>query len=156
MTHYTAYFAIAIAASLLAPTALAQSGATGGSLGKSGKSVSGGGGEGASRSTAPAKATTPSARIAGVWRWVANCTTGTWNAGFDLRSAGGNQFTGQFVGDIGSISNGRIVGEQIYFTRNLVVRSQNWTATVSGSGASMSGSLTDPPFGTCTFTARKE
>ena len=144
-------FAI-LAAACVAP-AFAQ-GSTGGTLGKTDQSLSGG----TPQQKAPNVDKVPSAAvsIAGLWHWSANCSAiGNQQASFVLRQAG-TKITGQFTGSgtWGSLENGKIVGNQLSFNRigGPMGVSEHWTARVDG--AQMQGSSTGAV--SCTFSARRQ
>jgi hypothetical protein len=164
---------LAIAFSLMVATAgpaLAQSGSTGGSVGKQGKSVSGGDGhrpaapprsrEPAQRSAKPQQAAPARSAVAvgGRWRWTADCPSGHWNGGWDLTETGSGQFSGNFagmtIGDAGSITNGRVGGGSLSFTRHFLMMTQSWNGRLTGgANPSVQGTITGNE--TCRFQASK-
>jgi len=160
------WLSIAIAAALspsLANSALAQSGATGGTLGKTGKSVSGAAvikkAPPAKRSNEAARQSTAAPATNGTWHWTARCgLSGTWTGTFRIRGDA-NQLSGQFAldqpGDDGEIVGGFIDGKRVEIRRKIVVPIggtlvQVWNGTILGS--SMSGVATHT-FEKCSFSA---
>lgn len=130
-------------------SAFAQPGSTGGTLGKTDKSLSGG------ESTEPSKPSAksrghnrqeherePPAAIAGRWRWTADCTLGHWQGEFNIYQSSRERFSGAFAGtsldDRGTISDGHLNGNNISFIRTSSVATQHWTGQVAG--GRMSGS----------------
>jgi hypothetical protein len=107
--------------------AFAQAGSTGGTIGKTDKSVSGG--EDAAVPRTPAKSRSKSqgpidrdtsgqssVSVVGPWRWIADCNNGHWEGQFDLVETSRGQFNGSFD-PIGTISDGHINGTSVTFTR---------------------------------------
>jgi hypothetical protein len=106
--------------------AFAQSGSTGGVIGKTDKSVSGG--EGAARRPIEGGASDRVSRISltGQWRWNADCSGfGRYSGVFNLVETSRGHFNGNFAGtssdDIGKITDGVIDGSNISFTRTTLV-----------------------------------
>lgn len=151
--------------------AFAQSGSTGGTIGKTDKSAAG------SRdiqeapkpsATARAKNSGPGYQgkaaaisVAGRWRWTADCQSGHWAGGFQLTQGVSGQFNGVFLrtnsSDIGTISNGLLGDGVLSFTRTwtvLVTSSQQWTGQLREGGRHINGSLTGNE--NCAWEARKE
>jgi hypothetical protein len=142
-----------------------QPGSTGGSIGKTDKSVSGGEtpaqpdlrSTGARvRTNAPKPVT--AATIEGNWDWEATCKGEQWQGGMILHAASATGFTGEFSkGHDGSIV-GTISGNRVSFVRNWrgLVK-QTWTASVTNAGSTlrMQGPFTDPVRSECRFSARK-
>jgi hypothetical protein len=113
--------------------AFGQAGSTGGTIGKTDKSVSGG--ESASEPHTPTKSRSKGQRpigrgtsdqssgvpVAGRWRWSADCTVGHWQGEFDLAQTSRGNFNGSFAGtsahDVGTITDGHTNGTSISFTR---------------------------------------
>lgn len=145
-----AAFALAVMLSL---PALAQitPGSTGGTIGKTGKSVSGG-----EDAAPPRESAATGISVAGRWRWSASCQSGHYNGAFDLSQTGSGQFTGNFAGtgisDLGSITGGRLDGSVIFFTRNLPLGvTQHWSGRlISGH---ISGSISGNE--SCSWQASK-
>jgi hypothetical protein len=112
--------------------AIGQAGSTGGVIGKTDKSVSGG--------ESPARprggSDKPSgASLNGRWRWSADCTVGHWQGEFDLSQTAGGNFNGSFAAtsahDVGTISDGRISGDNISFTRTSSIATQYWKGRIT-------------------------
>jgi hypothetical protein len=153
--------------------ACAQAGSTGGSIGKQGKSVSGGDAEPRARPPQPDRRRDEPKRkprpqqvgpgagaavsVAGRWRWTADCQSGHWHGGWDLTETGGGQFTGSFAGlvfgDIGTISNGRVSGASMSFTRRAPFVTQIWTGQLSSGAKRIEGAITGNE--NCRFSAHK-
>jgi hypothetical protein len=154
--------------------ALGQAGSTGGTIGKTDKSVSGG-------EAAPEKQTQTKSRskgqgpidkddqpsskpnlanaVIGSWDWQASCQSGgSWQGGIILEQASGKNFTGKFdKGHVGSLV-GTVNGNSISFDRSVYWVKQHWTAVISGSGRTklrMSGIFSDPSHTGCRFSATK-
>lgn len=127
---------------------LAEAGSTGGTIGKTEKSVSGG-----ERSSEPQSRTnsrpiskgsggassadrSSQSSIAGRWRYSADCTVGHWQGEFEILQGSGGSFSGSFAGtslaDTGTISNGRVSGSSISFTRTSSVATQYWRGGIAG------------------------
>jgi hypothetical protein len=148
-----AALALLLGASSATAQQMAQ-GSTGGTLGKTDQSLSGG----TQQQKAPSIDRAPSAAvsISGLWHWSANCSAiGNQQASFVLRQTG-TKITGQFTGSgtWGSVENGKIVGNQLSFNRigGPMGVSEHWTARVDG--AQMQGSSTGAV--SCTFSARRQ
>jgi hypothetical protein len=124
-----------------------QPGSTGGSIGKTEKSISGGE---SAEPPAPTKSRSKSqpqvdrdasdqsseASVAGRWRWIADCDGGgRWEGEFDLTRTSQGNIGGSFAGtswhDIGTIT-GHISGSSITFTRKNPVTTQYWTGRLAG------------------------
>ena len=140
-----AFLAVVFTALASASSVLAQAGSTGGTIGKQGKSVSGGEEAAPRRESAPTKPRQPkrrtsaepgnrgakreaaeatSADLNGQWRWNAKCDNGgPFNGIFNLRQSAGT-FTGTFGGtnfwDNGTLSNGKISGNHVSFDREFL------------------------------------
>ena len=144
----------------MATTALAQGGSTGGSIGKTNKSMSGEepGDPPDRKPPAPANQNT-SASIAGSWDWEASCSSESWQGGMILRASSSTEFTGEFSkGHSGSLV-GTVKGNRVAFVRDWhgIVK-QQCTGTLSGPpGAKlrMQGPFTDPNRAGCRFSATK-
>jgi hypothetical protein len=122
-------------------SAFAQAGSTGGFIGKTDKSISG---EGAAEPNTPAKSRSRSQRAidrgssdqpsdvsaAGRWRWTADCPARSWQGEFDLAETSRGQFGGSFSGtswyDAGTITDGRVNGGSVSFTRKVAWVTQYW------------------------------
>ena len=141
-----------------------QPGSTGGTIGKTDKSASGG--ESAHQTGSPSVGTTKrrneatrsvatSGAVAGRWHWSADCSDGVrYAAEFTLSDVSDGRFTGDFTGGNGdgTISDGSINDKSIAFTRHFFMGTQRWVGQVSAGHihGSLSGGLT-----TCTWEASK-
>jgi hypothetical protein len=170
-----AALALSLAAFANESPGLAQAGSTGGTIGKTDKSVSGGGDQAKrhvpkSRRLARPKAErgreaeshsvsrAPAVSVAGRWRWSADCTIGHWRGEFILTPPSGSQFTGYFghtnSHDVGTITGGHVNGARITFTRH-------WTEYTGGTqiwtGHLTSGHIegTSSGYGDCQWEASK-
>lgn len=155
--------------------AFSQAGSAGGSIGKEGKSVSGGGDTGSARRAVPRRSTegktavsragVSAANLEGLWSVSAKCSGGEFEWQFVIRAISDTEFVGDY--NPGSFTDGKISGNQISFvgSHNAV---RNWRGTVlrTGSGMHMRGSFTGATpgdvmghyagvSGNCTFTATK-
>jgi hypothetical protein len=135
-------------------SAFAQAGSTGGTLGKTDKSASGG--EEAAEPHAQGrvhKRLTVSPLITGRWRWQSDCGGGR-NGSFEINHVSAGAFSGTIVnGDhsIGDIS-GRISANSISFTNS--VGPETWTGTFAS--GHMSGSVSVlGGLATCQWTASR-
>jgi hypothetical protein len=163
--------AIAIICSLTAlvgvdQTALAQAGSTGGIVGKTDKSVSGGetttaqpGAEphrSQHRTLSGASSDSGASHIAGRWSWTAICVF-SYSGVFEIRQAGGGTFSGEFFSDVaGRISEGKLLGSGFSFVRDIpsMNHRQRWTGTLSGP-QQMKGTVSEGDQNICTFSATK-
>lgn len=116
-----------------ASLALGQAGSTGGTIGKTDKSISGGQNAAgpnpptSSRSNGQrpvergASAQSSEAPVAGRWRWIADCAGQPWRGVFDLVETSRGHFNGNFAGtswhDVGTITDGQVNGTSVTFTR---------------------------------------
>ena len=123
--------AIAVACSLATlvattGTAFAQAGSTGGTLGKTDKSASGG--QEDSRQAQRPKVRAGVAGIAGHWRVEVECGgPHTWS--FDVRQSSTTEFAGDFNPGGGRLFDGKVEGSRLTFaTEDLTKR--NWTGTL--------------------------
>jgi hypothetical protein len=148
---------------------VAQAGSTGGTLGKSGRSVSGGEAAPPPESQAPPVKLAPSgARLrpatsavvsfAGDWRLVAKCSNGDWNMRLVLQQAPGEGLSGTghnlTAGYNSVVADGKVSGSQANFSLRWPAGvTDHWTARLAGS--QMSGSIKGP-FWTCTYAARRQ
>jgi hypothetical protein len=141
-----------------------QAGSVGGVVGKTDKSLSGGGvapetqaeprskGE---RHTDGHKSDQPSgSSVSGRWHWSADCTLGHYQAEFDLAQTSPGNFNGHFVGDVGTIADGHISGTRLSFTQTNVnhywkgqLAAGHMKGTISGSGVH---------YANCSWEASKE
>jgi hypothetical protein len=122
--------------------AFGQAGSTGGTIGKTDKSVSGG--ESAAEPRTPAKSRSKiqqpidrnisdrssEVSVAGRWRWIAVCPSGRWQGEFDLAGTSQEQISGSFAGtswhDVGTITDGHVNGSSVSFTRKSAFTTQYW------------------------------
>jgi hypothetical protein len=125
--------------------ALGQAGSTGGTLGKTGKSMSG-----EDSPATPETRTKSQAKpvdkdtsdqpsrvlVAGRWRWGADCTVGHWEGEFDLTETSRGHFNGSFAAtsahDIGTITDGSISDGSFSFTRTNYLVTQYWKGRLAG------------------------
>jgi hypothetical protein len=125
--------------------ALGQAGSTGGTLGKTGKSMSGEDSPAASetrtkpptrRSDKDASDQPAGVSVAGRWRWDADCTVGHWQGEFDLTETSRGRFNGSFAAtsahDIGTITDGSISDGSFSFTRTNYLVTQYWKGRLAG------------------------
>ena len=135
--------------------AFGQAGSVGGVVGKTDKSVSGGGAasETQEQPTPRSRAQRPidkrssdqasEGSLSGRWRWSAACTLGHYEGEFDLAQTSHGNFNGSFsgAGGAGPITDGHISGSSVSFTQTSV--SHYWkgqltagrmSGTISGSG----------------------
>jgi hypothetical protein len=161
--------AVAILCGLLAyltadRIASGQAGSTGGNVGKTDKSISGGENAQAPRARQTVKPDHASsnqlayAAISGRWHWEAKCGLGNFQGEFEIGPVTTRQFTGRFLSDLpGPIADGHIAGEQVSFSRQVLGHWQPWTAVLRGA-SQMSGSLIRTDFGgdRCMWTGTKE
>jgi hypothetical protein len=148
---------------------LAQAGSTGGTLGKTEQSLSGGRAKGPAPEKRPgpsrkSKASTYPVRLAsllGKWQWTAKCASGTFNGTIELVQSA-DQFSGSFMnpnmGVSEKITDGRIHGNRVSFNHHtgLVIRRVELTlASVSGR-FSMTGTMPTIFSGNCVLMCRKD
>jgi hypothetical protein len=115
----------------------------------------------AAPATAPPPAPQPSmVSLSGRWDWLADCSNTRWQGKFDIAEATQGQFTGNFAGtvwyDVGTISDGKIDGTGVSFTRTAGAYVQFWKGQVApGRSGRMQGSLT---YGneTCSWEASRD
>jgi hypothetical protein len=147
--------------------AFAQSGSTGGTIGKTDKSASGSQVETPAHQTGTPGVTTTKGRegatrsvttssvgvVAGRWHWIADCNNDRYEAEFVLSDVNNGRFTGNFTGGAGdgTITDGSINGKTVAFTRNFLMWTQRWVGQVSGER--IRGSLTGAT--SCTWEASK-
>lgn len=144
-------------------TAFAQAGSTGGTIGKTDKSVSGG--ESAAERHIPpssrskgqqpinrgASGQSSEVSVAGTWRWIADCNNGHWEGQFDLVETSRGQFNGSFH-EVGTISDGHTNGTSITFTRTWALGTQNWRGQLAA--GRMNGTLSGAS--TCSWEAMRK
>jgi hypothetical protein len=149
--------------------AFAQAGSTGGTIGKTGKSVSGGEGPSDPRYDEPrirqshrssvsfGSAALSAASLRGRWHVDTTCVNGSDDLTFDIREISTSEFNGDYD-RTGKIVSGRIDGNHVTLTTRAMF-TVTWTGTVtrtSGSGLLMKGRYSPgAPPGNCEFTARK-
>jgi hypothetical protein len=156
-----------IVVAMLAPSAgggpaFAQAGSTGGTVGKTDKSISGGNEQEQPHAppqehAAPARPAAPPA--AGRWSWQADCMNGHYVGAFRLSQSADGQITGEFLDDSGPVKTGHvtgsITGEKISLTRERGnALPQQWNATLSAPGK-MQGTVASLGIQGCTFSASK-
>ncbi len=98
--------------------------------------------------------------LSGTWRWSGQCQSGAQSyTGTLTISQSGNSFTGAHGGtnmwDNGSISNGRISGNRVSFTRSFAQYHDHLNLALSNNGRSMSGSLSTAHSGQCRMSFSK-
>jgi hypothetical protein len=158
-------FAIILAAAIgAAGAAFAQSGSIGGTVGKQGKSVSGGD-DTAEKGTrpqlemqrAPHEAAMPHVSINGRWHWDIKCPTANFTGLLDIVQTG-NTFTGEFghtnFWDNGTVSNGQVQGNLITFDREYFGMDHVRLSLTNG-GSVMQGPHDNAAWGHCLIFARK-
>ena len=153
-------FVSGILASFAASTTVfAQAGSTGGSVGKTDKSVSGSS-DTNEQQARPASRQPPTPRatasLSGRWEWDAGCPDKHYFGDFQLTEHPGGQLTGEFIRDSGAVQggqiNGSVDGKEISFVRDNGSTTISYRAMVV-SQSKMEGSLSN--ILTCTFTASK-
>ena len=113
-------------------------------------------------SAAPAAASPPAPQpsavsLSGRWDWLADCSSTRWRGKFDIAAAAQGQFTGNFAGtvwyDVGTITDGKMDGAGVSFTRTAGAYVQYWKGQVAP--GRMQGSLT---YGneTCSWEASRD
>jgi hypothetical protein len=113
-------------------------------------------------SAAPAAASPPAPQpsavsLSGRWNWLADCSSTRWHGKFDIAAAAQGQFTGNFAGtvwyDVGTITDGKMDGAGVSFTRTAGAYVQYWKGQVAP--GRMQGSLT---YGneTCSWEASRD
>lgn len=134
--HRFVIFALAVGIFLVPCFAQVQPGSIGGSIGKTDKSISGGESAAEPRPSTKrriergASDSSSGVSVAGRWGWIADCTSGHWQGQFDLTEISRGQFNGSFD-PIGTISNGRVNGTSVTFTRTWVTGTQYWTGQLA-------------------------
>ena len=143
--------------------AFGQAGSIGGVVGKTDKSITGGGAapETQAQPSSRSKAQRPSdkgdssrsspASVAGSWSWIADCPSGHWDGGFDLVETSRGKFTGSFSFN-GKISDGHVNGTSVSFTRTHLTGVQYWRGQLAG--GRIKGTLSGN--GTCSWEATKK
>jgi hypothetical protein len=140
--------------------ALAQAGSTGGSLGKTDKSASGG--EEPSGQRARAKSRSSAVEngahsISGKWIWTAHCDDASkWGGTFDLAQSSDGAVTGSASGDDGSGSmSGQLAANKLIATRSYAMHSNQIIFTLGAGGKSMQGSESSRTHGMCRYQAER-
>jgi hypothetical protein len=140
---------------------LVQGGSTGGTIGKTGQSLSG---DNPSKATSPEKGRTqPPSSISGRWEWTQDCQIGSYRGHLQISQTGASRFSGRIFQESpnlsGAIFEGRIQGNQVSFrtTLNLVGTTgfETWSGSLPGPGR-MQGTATTPRVGTCTWSASRK
>jgi hypothetical protein len=138
---------------------LAQAGSTGGVIGKSDKSISGGNDLGEPRgrpSPTNKKVGLEATSLSGRWDWEAGCPVNRYFGDLQLTASGG-RLTGEFVHDSGTVRGGQISGSvhgnEVSFTRDNGEKKLQYK-TVLESPRKMKGSAANAGI-VCTFTATK-
>ncbi len=141
----------------------AAQGNVGGTIGKKNKVISGDTPSAPARTQRPAKAKAVkqerAASIDGTWKWVANCERNVKFDGTLTFVKTGNTFTATHghtnMFDTGTITNGRINGNRVNFTRRSARDLDHVELRLSG--GRMSGVLPNSrSSGRCTLTATKQ
>lgn len=149
--------------------AFGQAGSTGGTIGKTDKSVSGGEAapETQTQTKSRSKGQQPADRgrsdrpsvvsVAGRWRWIADCPDRRWEGEFDLSETSPGHISGSFAAtswyDIGTITGDHINASSITFTRNMSVATQYWTGRLAA--GRIKGTISSGG-GTCSWEATKK
>jgi hypothetical protein len=152
-----------------------QPGSTGGTIGTTDKSISGGGDVQQPRSPTKRDGDGRSEKrlsetsVSGRWRWRAACGIGgQWHGDFQISQTSDGSFTGTFTSDtsdaglVGNpvpqqIRNGRVSGGQISFARD-IAPVQQWSGTIAqapGETRSMAGSIAALGLSVCSWTATR-
>lgn len=139
-------------------TACAQAGSTGGSLGKSGKSVTGGGGAPAEKPAVRSAPSTGGYSLNGTWHVRQKCNTGDFEILLSLKHSSPTSFSGSgqglTTGSVSTVVDGQLSGRSVSFRRPGGLTGDSWTGTLSGNGRSFSGS-TKGALWQCTYSASK-
>ena len=163
MIARTASILLAATVVAFATGALAQ-GSAGGSIGKQGKSASGGEDAPAprARQSTPRKSNGESGAISiaslrGHWTVKTTCNSGADSLSFIIRTTSGNNFVGDYEPGGGKITSGSIAGNRVTLVTSSMF-TVTWTGTVYNSGGQlhMDGGYTPgAPPGNCKFSAVK-
>lgn len=143
----------------------AQAGSTGGTVGKTDKSMSGD-----TEPAPPASKPTPSrssvapppapragtASVAGRWHWTADCPSGHWEAGFQITEGMSGEIKGSLFSDpVNGTVSGQVSNGIISFTRSTMFFTQHWVGQLSDGGRHIAnGSITGNE--TCTWEASRQ
>jgi hypothetical protein len=140
----------------------AQSGTTGGSLGKTNKSVSGSVKKrvpaGKQKTVVSKTNTLPSYQ--GTWHWDAKCSLSRRFTGTFILHGQASKLLGKFTmdqpGDDGTIVGGRVKGSRIVIRRKTGLLTQTWDGVISGTGknAIITGTASHQ-LESCSFTASR-
>jgi hypothetical protein len=141
--------------------ALAQAGSTGGAIGKSDKSASGGEEQSHQKPKArprnsPAREMPPHS-ISGKWTWTAKCDdTSNWAGTFELEQSPQGVIAGTAEGNDGSGSmSGQLIANKLIVTRSYPMHSNQIIFTVAAGGTSMQGSESSRTHGICKYQAER-
>jgi hypothetical protein len=158
-------FAFTLGAAIGAGGAVfAQSGSIGGTVGKQGKSISGGD-ETSEKSTrlqpqmqrAAHEAAMPHASISGRWHWDIKCPTANFTGLLNIVQTG-NTFSGEFghtnFWDNGTVSNGQVRGNLVTFDREYLGMDHVRLSLTNG-GSVMQGPHDNAVWGHCLIFAKK-
>jgi outer membrane receptor protein involved in Fe transport len=165
-------FAFILCASVMIPggdrIAFGQAGSTGGTIGKTGKSVSGGEEERpGDRKSGDRKAAATPATISGKWSWRAKCEDGTFSTGeYDFDQDADGTLSGSCriisrpaLGSSCSALSGRVAGNKVTLTvrwHDLVGSHQNpYEFTIAAGGQSMQGTEHAQTSGECTYQVKR-
>jgi hypothetical protein len=139
---------------------LAQAGSTGGFIGKSDKSISGGHDVSEPRgqpSPTNKKAGHVASSLSGRWGWEAGCPVNRYVGDLQLTELSRGQLTGEFVHDSGTVRGGRISGSvhgnEVSFSRDNGERRLQYKSVLE-SPMKMNGSVSVEGI-VCNFTAAK-
>jgi len=161
--------AIAVGCSLAAlvaasGTAFAQAGSTGGTLGKTDKSASGGEDQpqarqkpnGKPRHSAIGETAAP-VSISGKWTWTSKCDDGSeWVGVFEFSQSPDGEVSGTSAGtDAGRSMSGQRVGNKVTVSRTYYLLSNQIIFTIAAGGNSMQGSEISKGHGTCRYQAKR-
>lgn len=142
--------------------AFGQAGSIGGVVGKTDKSLTGGGVVPETQAEPHSKHWTDGHKpdqpsggsLFGRWRWNAACTLANYHGEFDLAQTSRGNFNGHFIGDAATITDGHISGSSLSFTQPNVAHywkgqlaAGRMTGRISGSGIH---------YANCSWEASKE
>jgi hypothetical protein len=146
-------------------TAHAQAGSTGGTIGKTDKSVSGGEERPQAREKPNAilrhsanSETLAPLSISGNWVWTAKCTDASeWVGAFELSQTSDGAVSGTSAGNDASGSmSGQLVANKLTVSRSYYgIHSNQIIFTLAASGKSMQGSETSKTHGICRYQAKR-
>ena len=158
--------AIAVACGLAAlvvadGSAFAQAGSTGGTIGKTDKSVSGGEDQPQTRQRSKASSASKErptlSSISGKWLWTAKCDDASeWAGGFDIAQKSDGRFSGTISGLFGATTiSGQLIGNKLIGTLSYLDHSTDMSFTLAAGGNSMHGSETSKARGICTYQVKR-